>query len=120
VASSGYTAWGANTGDYFNDRLTSVKMNLASDACLTSTTPCYYFRAATKDANGQATDPAYAAYLGNVITGPGFSFMSSHTGGCNFLFMDGTVRFLTDNIDMKTYRALGSRNGGEVVDLTSW
>jgi prepilin-type N-terminal cleavage/methylation domain-containing protein/prepilin-type processing-associated H-X9-DG protein len=109
--SSGYTAWGANTGDYFNDRLTSVKMNLSSDACLTSTTPCYYFRSKTTP----ATDSAYIAYLNSVVTGPGFSFMSSHSGGCNFLFMDGTVHFITDTIDMPTYRALGSRNGGEVI-----
>ncbi len=120
VMSSGYTAWGANNGDYFNDRLTSVRMNLSSDHCLTDTTPCYYFRAAAKDSNGQATDPAYIAYLGNVITGPGFSFMSSHTRGCNFLFMDGSVRFLPDSIDMQTYRALGSRNGGEAVDASAY
>ena len=59
VMSSGYTAWGANTGDYFNDRLTSVPMNMPTDSCLTSTTPCYYFRASAKDSNGQATDSAY-------------------------------------------------------------
>jgi prepilin-type N-terminal cleavage/methylation domain-containing protein len=116
VVSSGYTAWGANTGDYFNDRLTSVPMNLSSDHCLTDTTPCYYFRASAKDSNGQATDPAYFAYLQNVITGPGFSFMSMHTGGgCNFVLMDGSVRFIAQDINMKVYRALGSRNGQEVI-----
>lgn len=91
-------------------------MNLSSDACLTSTTPCYFFRPNT----APSTDPAFISFLQNVITGPGFSFTSSHVGGCNFLFMDGTVRFITNDIDMQVYRALGSRNGGEVIDSTKF
>jgi hypothetical protein len=31
------------------------------------------------------------------------------------VFADGSVRFLTYSIDVNTYRALGTRNGGEVV-----
>jgi len=40
---------------------------------------------------------------------------SFHPGGANFLFGDGSVRFLKQSIAMGTYCALGSRNGGEVV-----
>jgi hypothetical protein len=29
--------------------------------------------------------------------------------------MDGSARFITEAIDMTTYKALGSRNKGEVV-----
>jgi hypothetical protein len=29
--------------------------------------------------------------------------------------MDGSVKFVSENITMPTYRALGSRNGGETV-----
>ncbi len=43
------------------------------------------------------------------------AFNSSHTGGCNFVFGDGSVKFLRDTIDLATYRALGSRDGGEVI-----
>jgi prepilin-type N-terminal cleavage/methylation domain-containing protein/prepilin-type processing-associated H-X9-DG protein len=40
---------------------------------------------------------------------------SYHTGGVNTLFMDGSVRFITNSIPQATWRALGTRNGGEVV-----
>ncbi len=42
-------------------------------------------------------------------------FGSQHTGGANFLMGDGAVRFITDTINGVTYRALGTRNGGEAV-----
>jgi len=40
---------------------------------------------------------------------------SRHPGGVNFTLADGSVRFITETIDLTTYHALGSRNGGEVV-----
>jgi prepilin-type processing-associated H-X9-DG protein len=40
---------------------------------------------------------------------------SYHTGGVNVLFMDGSVRFAHNSVDLTTWRALGSRAGGEVV-----
>ena len=42
-------------------------------------------------------------------------FRSLHTGGTHFLMGDGSVRFVSDNIDGATYRALASRMGGETV-----
>jgi prepilin-type N-terminal cleavage/methylation domain-containing protein/prepilin-type processing-associated H-X9-DG protein len=43
------------------------------------------------------------------------AFRSKHPGGCNFVFVDGSVKFIRESIDMKTYKALGSRNGGETI-----
>ncbi|ADG70045.1 protein of unknown function DUF1559 [Planctopirus limnophila DSM 3776] len=40
---------------------------------------------------------------------------SLHTGGAHVLIGDGTVRFLSENIDITLHRALHSRNGNEVV-----
>jgi prepilin-type N-terminal cleavage/methylation domain-containing protein len=44
----------------------------------------------------------------------GRGFRSWHPGGSTFLMSDGSVRFMSENIDMKTYNAMGSRAGGEV------
>lgn len=40
---------------------------------------------------------------------------SRHSGGANFMMADGSVRFIRDSIDAKTFRALGTRAGGEVI-----
>jgi prepilin-type processing-associated H-X9-DG protein len=44
------------------------------------------------------------------------SFGSYHKGGVPFSFADGSVRHVSDSIDLQTYRSLGSRHGGEVVN----
>jgi prepilin-type N-terminal cleavage/methylation domain-containing protein/prepilin-type processing-associated H-X9-DG protein len=43
---------------------------------------------------------------------------SWHVGGAHFLMGDGSVRFLSENIDMKTYQAISTRAGGETANLT--
>jgi prepilin-type N-terminal cleavage/methylation domain-containing protein/prepilin-type processing-associated H-X9-DG protein len=41
---------------------------------------------------------------------------SRHTGGVNVAFGDGSTRFISETIDLATWRALGSRAGGEVAN----
>jgi len=43
-----------------------------------------------------------------------WGFKSNHTGGANFVFADGSVHFLRDSIDVRTYNLLGCRNDGQV------
>ena len=52
-----------------------------------------------------ATVPTYAAITAR----------SYHVGGVNVLLMDGSVRLVSSNINLGTWRALGTRSGGEVV-----
>jgi prepilin-type processing-associated H-X9-DG protein len=40
---------------------------------------------------------------------------SFHSGGGNFLFADGHVQFLRETIDLRTFAALCTMNGGEVA-----
>jgi len=47
-------------------------------------------------------------------------FVSLHPGGANFLFGDGSVRFLKNSISLITYCAIGSRAGGEVVSSDAY
>jgi len=50
-------------------------------------------------------------YDGGVLIGA----RSNHTGGVHTAMADGTVRFVSANIDWNVWNALGSRNGGETV-----
>ncbi len=45
---------------------------------------------------------------------------SFHSGGVNTGFCDGSVRFIKDSINPITWRAVGSRAGGEVVSADSF
>ncbi|QEH36928.1 Type II secretion system protein G precursor [Aquisphaera giovannonii] len=47
-------------------------------------------------------------------------FKSLHPGGANFLFADGSVKFIKNSINLLTYCAIGSRAGGEVVSADSY
>lgn len=40
---------------------------------------------------------------------------SRHVGGVHVTMCDGSVRFVSENVDRTTWRAVGTRNGGEVV-----
>jgi hypothetical protein len=44
------------------------------------------------------------------------SARSHHRGGVNALFVAGSVRYISETIRRPVWRALGTRNGGEIVD----
>jgi prepilin-type N-terminal cleavage/methylation domain-containing protein len=48
-------------------------------------------------------------------SGTALFFGSHHVGGAHFAMGDGAVRFVSTSINFDTYKALGTRKGGEVV-----
>ncbi len=75
--------------------------------------------------NGHYADANYNHHLrpndarwdcSNASHNPGqAAARSQHAGGVNLLLGDGSVRFVTNGIDAKTWEALATRAGGEVV-----
>ncbi|MBD3672959.1 MAG: DUF1559 domain-containing protein [Planctomycetaceae bacterium] len=65
-------------------------------------------------------EEAFARILGgtdhppNDPSGHLEDFSSYHEGGAQFVFGDGRVRFISENIDEGVYRGLATRQGGEV------
>jgi prepilin-type N-terminal cleavage/methylation domain-containing protein/prepilin-type processing-associated H-X9-DG protein len=45
---------------------------------------------------------------------------SRHPGGVNMTMADGSVRFLKNSVNIVTWRAIGTRNGGEVISSDSY
>ena len=56
-----------------------------------------------------ANDPTYNATNWKYC----YSFMSRHKGGCNFAACDGSVHFVSEQIDFTLYQALATIDGGE-------
>jgi prepilin-type processing-associated H-X9-DG protein len=59
--------------------------------------------------NTDRTNPAYC-----------YGFQSQHPGGMNTSFCDGSVRFIKNSINQNTFRAISTRNFGEVLSSDSY
>ena len=46
-----------------------------------------------------------------------WGFRSQHPGGAQFVFVDGSVQFVTEQVDYVTYQALGGRNDGRTFEF---
>ena len=68
-------------------------------------------RSTFKPLNSHITDPQTGADQQNQAC-----FSSDHPGGAQFLFLDGHVVFIREDIDYDTYGMLATHAGGEVVD----
>ena len=68
----------------------------------------------TRDDSLAAPLPSRPPHTGLV------SATSNHPGGVNVGFADGSVKFIKDTINLQTWWALGSRNGGEIVSADAY
>jgi hypothetical protein len=66
--------------------------------------------------NSMPYSAAVASLPINGHLGSTQNFSSRHTGGAFFTFGDGSVKFLSENMDGNVYQALGTPNGGETID----
>jgi prepilin-type processing-associated H-X9-DG protein len=49
-----------------------------------------------------------------------YAFKSYHPGGANFVFCDGSVRFVKQSISPRVYNALGTKAAGEVISADAY
>ena len=83
-----------------------ITQNWGTQSWGTTAHPINYMNKSLQDNLPTQSNPRWDESIG---------FRSYHTGGCHFLFGDGSARFVSENIDGATYRAHASRSGGEVV-----
>jgi prepilin-type N-terminal cleavage/methylation domain-containing protein len=63
--------------------------------------------------------PEVTAGVANNGTGVG-GFSSAHTGGAQFVLADGSVRFLSQNMNPLTLSRMGARADGVLTDSVDW
>jgi len=70
--------------------------------------------------NGELYDIDFSSQQeGRDLTRPTYAAVTArsyHDAGVNAMFMDGSVRFISDSITLDVWRALGTANNGEVID----
>jgi len=93
-------------GDVFNDDTMSASAMFMTINTPNSGTDQMYCRAPKTD---DPRAPCTEANPGQAAA------RSRHQGGVNVVLCDGSTRFVTNGIDIATWRALGSMAGGEVV-----
>jgi prepilin-type N-terminal cleavage/methylation domain-containing protein/prepilin-type processing-associated H-X9-DG protein len=67
------------------------------------------------DAAAVSENPVIVDGRPTVPTAVG-GFSSDHPGGANFAFGDGTIRYITDTINIQVFQQLGHRADGQLLD----
>jgi prepilin-type N-terminal cleavage/methylation domain-containing protein/prepilin-type processing-associated H-X9-DG protein len=63
---------------------------------------------------------SWSCGYGGTHDGGASTASSRHPGGVNVLIADGSVRFTKQTINVQVWEAMGSRNGGEIIDASSY
>lgn len=114
------------TGDY-RHRVIELSMGTQTTpaACTAASAPAWSGQRGAKWVNGHLADSMYNHWYGPNANVPdcqnGFhnfalvSARSAHTGGVQIALVDGSCRFVSENINLDIWRALATRAGGEVI-----
>ena len=106
-------------GEKLNDGLdlgwaSGTRASLRNTGLNVNRMPTSSKKGATTTAALSAEEAATLAKLGAAEFVGGFG--SRHPGGSNFVFGDGSVRFIKSSISPKVYQHLANRADGEVID----
>jgi prepilin-type N-terminal cleavage/methylation domain-containing protein/prepilin-type processing-associated H-X9-DG protein len=118
---SGTRATLRNTGTPLNTALPAVLFAPSTGAPDSSTSEAAPPASNTDSAASSAAAPAEPTTVPAVPSDPTLyvgGFASSHTGGVNFLFGDGNVRFLSELINFQVLQQLANRNDGKLMPTT--
>lgn len=69
-------------------------------------------------AGTSSSDPNFRGSVNGVASTQnlqGRAFGSAHVGGCHFAFADGSIHFISENINLSTLQYLAIRNDGQVL-----
>ncbi len=114
------------SGDYAN-RVIELAMGTQTtpSACDPASAPAWSGQRGAKWINGHLADTMYNHWHGPNAESPdchnGFhnfaltSAQSAHPGGVQVVLVDGSCRFVSENINLTLWQVLGTRNGGEVI-----
>jgi len=121
---------GSNTAPTANDyrhRVVELSMGTQTTpaACDPGAAPAWSGQRGAKWINGHLADSMYNHwYIPNAHQPDchnGYhnfalvSARSAHTGGVHCALIDGSVRFVSENIDFQNWRSLATRAGGEII-----
>lgn len=116
----------APAGADFRFRVVELAMGTQTTptACAPGAAPAWSGQRGAKWVNGHLADTMYNHWFGPNANVPdchnGFhnfalvSSRSAHVGGVQTALVDGSCRFVTENIDLGIWRALATRGGGEI------
>jgi prepilin-type N-terminal cleavage/methylation domain-containing protein/prepilin-type processing-associated H-X9-DG protein len=96
-------------GSFGAQWLPSCDFATANNAYVHFMTPNGISCAGTPDASTYISNPTWGG-IGAAITAT-----SNHPGGVYVAFGDGSVKFVRDSVDVKTWWALGTRAGKEII-----
>jgi prepilin-type N-terminal cleavage/methylation domain-containing protein len=123
-----HTAWGASIADIRDGTSNTIALGEIRPSCswhardgwmhvnslwFATTCPINYNNCENEPDYDPSCAPAGGAWSCDM------GFKSRHTGGCQFVLADGSVHFLSENIDYDTYQRLGDRRDGQVIDASA-